>query len=72
MKFNRKSVKIIAYSSGYMHSRIFSAILVRLVMDHNERLIRFIIYIYIYIMSSVCLLPDQKLKIKGYKLTNLV
>ena len=45
MQFTRKSVKIIAYSSGYIHSRIFSAVLVRLVMDHNESLIRFIIYI---------------------------
>ena len=70
MQCTRKSVKIIAYSSGYIHSRIFSAVLVRLVMDHNESLMRFIIYIYI--MSSVCLLPDQKLKIKGYKLPNLV
>ena len=39
MQCTRKSVKIIAYSSGYIHSRIFSAVLARLVMDHNESLI---------------------------------
>ena len=46
MQCTDKSVKIIAYSSGYIHSRIFSAVLVRLVMDHNESLIRLVIYIY--------------------------
>ena len=45
MQCIRKSVKVIAYSSGYIHSRIFSVVLVRLVMDANESLIRFIIYI---------------------------